>query len=212
MSNDRQAFGRRGGDKGAGSLNIYAGSVDHGSAHVPPESGAGRKMASRNTIYRPGESERPTFHGSHIERHWPKYGAVAFAGFALAYAISERGFAHPVSLAMLPLFAAGFGFLALRGIREMVQSVHLVRTRTLRTRAFTAGVAAGLLCFLYTTFIDPQTIMGIEWGLQSVFNDGFQREDLSAALVMALQAFVLMAGTGLLFEKIAGFVRKDRES
>jgi hypothetical protein len=67
-----------------------------------------------------------------------------------------------------------------------------------------AGAVAGLAFFIYQTFISPQMIMGVEWGVQTAFADGFQQEDSSAVVVLILKAAGFMIGGGALF----GFIAK----
>lgn len=122
-----------------------------------PAAPAGR--ASPHTVYREGEAKRPAFHDLHIERHWPKYGAAAFALFALGYSLYD-GKRDPLGLVLVPLFAAFWSYLGLAGSRKAINHLHTVRTQTTtRSPAFFVGVMLGFAYFVYSTFISPQTIL-----------------------------------------------------
>jgi len=208
MGKSRQTFGQRRGSGDHGPLNIYTG---HVSAGADAQSvGRAPEMESRNTIYRPGEAERPSLHNSYLERNWPKFGALAFALLALGYTVQERGTDHPVSLAILFPLAGGFAYLALSGVRRALNAVHTVRTEGGRNRAFTLGLALGLAFFVYSTFIDPTTIMGHEFGLQTVFRDGFQGRDLSALIPLVFRAALMMVAGGVILERLASLARALR--
>lgn len=157
---------------------------------------------SPHVIYREGETERPTFHNSHIEKHWPKYLAVAAAVFALVFLISD-GKRDPFGLILVPILFGGMSYLALNGVRKSLNNLHVARTQLFRSPAFLAGAVIGLGYFVYSTFISPTMIMGVEWGEQTAFYDGFQQKDFGAAAILLLKGAGYMVGGGIAVEFIA---------
>jgi hypothetical protein len=156
-----------------------------------------------HVTYRSDETARPTFHGSHFDVHWPKYGAVIAAAFALGYLLVD-GARDPFGLVFAPVLFGVISYFTLNRLRKALNHLHFARTEGFRSPAFVAGAVAGLAFFIYQTFISPQTIMGVEWGVQTAFADGFQQEDLSAVVMLILKAAGFMIGGGVLF----GFVAK----
>jgi hypothetical protein len=155
-----------------------------------------------HVIYREGETERPTFHGSHIETHWPKYGAGLAAIFALSYLIYD-GKRDLFGLVLVPVLFAAISYFAMNGFRKSLNNVHLVRTQLFRSPSFIVGAAIGLGYFIYSTFIDPQMVMGVEWGVQTAFSDGFQQQDFGAVAMLVLKCAGYMVGGGLIVDFIA---------
>jgi hypothetical protein len=180
MAGQQQGFGRRG--------------VDAERARP--------SVKSRNVIYREGHDARPTLHGSHIEVHWPKYLAAAGAVFALGYLVAS-GKRDPFGLVLVPVLFGAIAYFTLNGLRKSLNDVHTVRTQLFRSPAFLVGALMGLGYFVYSTFLSPQMIMGVEWGEQTVFQDGFQRQDIGAVALLALKAAGLMVLGGLVLEFIA---------
>jgi hypothetical protein len=167
-----------------------------------PLAGSSMPQQSPHVIYRDGETQRPTFHDSHIEKHWPKYLAVAAAVFALVFLISD-GKRDAFGLAVVPILFGGLSYLFLNGLRKSLNGMHTVRTQLFRSRPFLAGGVLGLSYFIYSTFIQPTTVMGVEWGLQTAFDDGFQQQDLGAVAMLLLKAAGYMVMGGIAVEFIA---------
>jgi hypothetical protein len=189
---------------GFGKRGVGGGPSFGGSRPLAGEP-ASKPLAERHsphTIYRPGETERPTFHNSHIELHWPKYLAAAAFVFALAYLVND-GKTDPFGLTVVPLLFAAISYFALNKVRKSLNDLHVVRTQSFRSPAFLAGGALGLGYFIYSTFISPEMIMGQEWGLQTAFADGFQQADLGAVAMLLLKAAGMIVAGGLLIEFIS---------
>jgi hypothetical protein len=179
-------------------------------------SGAGRPLAgspantpaakpSPHVIYREGESQRPSFHDSHIEKHWPKYVAGASAVFALVYLIYD-GKRDPFGLILAPILFAAFSYLALNGIRKSLNNVHAVRTKMFTSPTFGVGAFLGLCYFVYSTFFGGPNSADSEIA-QAVaefqdpltpFKDGFQQKDFSAVAILILKAAGTMALGGVI--------------
>jgi hypothetical protein len=160
-------------------------------------------VPSLNIIYREGETPRPTFHGSHAERHWPKYAGAAAAILVLGYMV-DQGKGSGLNFVLIPLLFGFAIYLALRGIRKSANDLHTLRTEGGRSPVFMAGAVAGLLCFVYWTFMAA----GPDWGPRPRFGDGFQRQDLAAAALLLIQAAGFMACGGWLFQFIAKRFRR----
>lgn len=176
-----------------------------GSSVSPPSA-----KASPHVIYREGENERPSFHDSHIEKHWPKYVAGAGALFALVYLIYD-GKRDPFGLVLAPILFAAFSYLMLNGIRKSLNSVHTVRTKIFTSPTFGVGAFLGLCYFLYSTFFGGPSSSDSEIA-QAVaefqnpltpFKDGFQQQDFAAVAVLILKAAGMMALGGLIVNVIA---------
>ncbi|NGO50518.1 hypothetical protein [Allomesorhizobium camelthorni] len=187
-------FGKRGQE---GAQRFQAARPLASSAGAPLQ-----KQASPHVIYREGETERPTFHGSHIEVHWPKYGAAIAVLLALGYLIYD-GKRDVFGLMLAPVLFGAFSYLAMNGLRKSLNNVHTLRTQLFRSPAFLIGSAIGLCYFVYSTFISPQMVMGAEWGVQTAFKDGFQQQDFSAVAVLLLKGAGYMVGGGIIVEFIA---------
>ena len=157
------------------------------------------KQPGPHVIYREGETERPTFHDSHIEKHWPKYGAAIAAVFALAYSLYD-GKRFVLGLILVPILFGAMSYLAMNGLRKSLNNVHVARTQLFRSPAFLAGAVAGFAYFIYSTFISPQMVMGVEWGAQTAFDDGIQQKDLGAVAILMLKAAGYMVGGGIAVE------------
>lgn len=186
------AFGKKGQETGgyaAGSRPL-AGSAEL-SRPIVLRSKPSVTQPSPHVIYREGETERPAFHNSHLEKHWPKYLAVAAAAFALGYFVYE-GKRDAVGLTFAPALFGGFSYLFLNGLRKSLNNMHTARTQLFRSPASLAGGLVGLGYFIYSTFISPTMIMGVEWGAQTAFHDGLQQADMGAV------ASLLLKGAGYL--------------
>ena len=186
------SFGKRG--QGEGRFS----SVHRPLAGSAPLQRAAAPIAPRqspHTIYRPGETERPTFHDSAVEKHWPKALGILAAAFALGYLIYD-GKRDLFGLVLVPLLFGGFAYLAGNRFRKSLNHMHAARTQLFRSPAFLFGGIVGLGYFVYSTFLSPQMVMGQEWGVQTAFADGFQQKDLSAVAVLLLKAvgFVVLGG------------------
>jgi hypothetical protein len=195
-------FGKRGQDKGrfSGATRPLA-----GSAVNPPVA-----KPSPHVIYREGENERPSFHDSHIEKHWPKYVAGAGAVFALVYLIHD-GKRDPFGLVLVPVLFAGLSYLALNGLRKSLNNVHAVRTKMFTSPTFGVGAFLGLCYFVYSTFFGGPSSADSEIA-QAVaefqnpltpFKDGFQQQDFGAVAILILKAAGIMALGGLIVTVIA---------
>jgi len=164
---------------------------------------------SPHTIYRPGETERPTFHGSFVERNWPKFGAVAFAALALAVYLTS-GKTDPVSLVLATLLAGGIGYVLLSKVRASLNDVHMARTEIFTSPSFAVGAFAGLGYFLYTLLAGPD-LSGNEVEREiarfqdplGAFRDGFQQQDLGAVAFLIIKLAGFMVAGGLVTRFIA---------
>jgi hypothetical protein len=165
---------------------------------------------SPHVIYRPGEAERPTFHNSHVERHWPKHVAGAGAVLVLVYLIYD-GKRDPFGLILVPVLFAAFSYLTLNGIRKSVNNVHAVRTKMFTSPTFGAGAFLGLCYFIYSSFFGGPSSTDSEIA-QAVaefqnpltpFKDGFQQKDFGAAAILILKAAGTMALGGFIVSVIA---------
>ena len=196
------SFGKRGQDTGrfSGATRPLAGS----SVNLPAS------KPSPHVIYREGETERPSFHDSHIEKHWPKYVAGAGAVFALVYLIYD-GKRDPFGLVLAPILFAGFSYFVLNGIRKSLNNVHTVRTKMFTSPTFGVGAFLGLCYFLYSTFLGGPSSSDSEIA-QAVaefqnpltpFKDGFQQQDFGAVAFLILKAAGMMALGGFVVNVIA---------
>ena len=193
------SFGKRG--QGEGRFSA----VQRQPAGNAPLQRAAAPVAPRqspHTIYRAGETERPTFHDSFVEKHWPKALGVVAAAFALGYLIYD-GKRDLFGLVLVPLLFGGFAYLAGNRFRKSLNNLHIARTQLFRSPAFLVGGAVGLAYFVYSTFVAPETIMGQEWGVQTAFADGFQQQDLSAVAMLLLKAVGLVVLGGFIVEAIS---------
>jgi hypothetical protein len=161
-----------------------------------------------HVISRDDETARSTFHGSHVEVHWPKYAAVVAAMFSLGYLLVD-GQRYPFGLIFVPVIFGAISYFTMNRLRKALNHVHILRTGGFRSPAYMAGAAAGFLFFIYQTFITPQMILGVEWGVQTAFADGVQSEDLPAVGMLILKAAGFMVGGGVLFEFVAKRLRGD---
>jgi hypothetical protein len=166
------------------------------------------RRESPHVISRGDEIARPTFHGSHVEVHWPKYAALIAVMFALGYLLVD-GKRDPFGLIFAPVLFGAISYFTLNRLRKALNHVHMVRTGSFRSPAYAVGAAAGFLFFIYQTFISPQMILGVEWGVQTAFADGVQSEDLPAVGLLILKAAGFMVGGGVLFEFVAKRLRGD---
>ena len=169
------------------------------------------RQPSPHVIYREGEAERPGFHGSFAELHWPKFGAAAFALFALGYYVTS-GKGDLFTLVLATLLAGGFGYLVLSGFRRSVNNVHTARTELFRSPRFAVGAALGLGYFIYSTFLrSPPDASDSEIARAvfeftdplTPFRDGFQQRDLSAVATLILKAAGMMVAGGVIVRMIA---------
>ena len=168
-------------------------------------------LSSPHTIYREGQALRPRFHDSPVERHWPKAGAVLAAGFAIVYSLSQ-GRTDPFGLVLVTVLFGGIAYFALNSFRKSLNNLHTVRTQLFRSPAFLVGGVAGLAYFVYATFVSPTMVMGVEWGEQTAFQDGFQQADFGAAAILLLKAAGHIVAGGLLVEVIARRVFGARQA
>ena len=151
--------------------------------------------------------ERFTFHGSHLERHWPKYGSAAFAAFAVTYAaLSWKG--DFVTLAIMATVSFLVAYRVLNGFRKSVDNLHQARTQLFRSRAFLLGASLGAFVYLFATFIWQPKLLGFPIGEDNPFADGFQQADLAgvASLLLGIAAF--MVAGGLCFELVSKTVQR----
>ncbi len=201
VERQNSGFGKRGqsGGRFSGATRPLAGSSLNPLAAKP----------SPHVIYREGENERPSFHDSHIEKHWPKYVAGAGALFALVYLIYD-GKRDPFGLILAPILFAAFSYFVLNGIRKSLNSVHTVRTKMFTSPTFGVGAFLGLCYFLYSTFSGPnssdseiaQAVAEFQNPL-TPFKDGFQQQDFAAVAVLILKAAGMMALGGFIVNVIA---------
>jgi len=195
-------FGKRGQDTGrfSGATRPLAGSSVNPPAAKP----------SPHVIYREGESERPSFHDSHVEKHWPKYIAGAGAVFALVYLIYD-GKRDPFGLILVPVLFAGLSYLALNGLRKSLNNVHQVRTKMFTSPTFGLGAFLGLCYFLYSTFFggpspsDSEIAQAVAefQNPMTPFKDGFQQQDFAAVAILILKLAGTMALGGVIVNVIA---------
>ena len=166
---------------------------------------------STHVIYRDGETARPTFHNSHAELHWPKYGGALAAIFVLGYLIYSNRY-DPFPMVIVPLLFGVAIYFSLNKLRKAANDIHSLRTEAFRSPIFLAGAAAGLLYYLYSTFISPEMIVGLEWGgPKPRLEDGWQRQDLSASAIQLIKALGMMAFGGWLFQFVAKRFRRAGE-
>jgi hypothetical protein len=197
------SFGKKGQETGrfSGAQRPLAGD---------PERPAAIQKPSPHVIYREGETEGASFHGSYVERHWPKFGAAAVALFALGYLLMEgdKGFGSVVLVALL---GGGISYFWLSMFRRSVNNVHTARTEIFRSPRFAIGAALGLGYFVYSTFLRGPAVYDSDIA-QAVaeytdpltpFRDGFQQRDLSAVARLILKAAGMMVAGGVIVKMIA---------
>ncbi|MEO5322485.1 hypothetical protein PV773_04095 [Mesorhizobium sp. CC13] len=163
-----------------------------------------------HVIYREGEAERPTFHGSFAELHWPKFGAVAAALFAFGYYVMS-GKRDLFSLVLATLLAGGIVYFVLNRFRKSVDDVHTARTEIFRSPRFAVGALLGFGYFVYSTFFGAVESTGNEFtdavaqfqDPLTPFRDGFQQKDLAAVAMLILKAAGMMVFGGLIVRTIA---------
>ncbi|UVK36370.1 hypothetical protein LHFGNBLO_003283 [Mesorhizobium sp. AR10] len=169
------------------------------------------KQPSPHVIYREGETERPSFHGSFAELHWPKFVATAFALFALGYYLT-RGKGDLFTVVLATLLAGAFSYLVLNGFRKSVNNVHTARTELFRSPRFAIGAVLGLGYFVYSTFLrgppdasDSEIARAVAEFTDPLapFRDGFQQRDLSAVAMLILKAAGMMVLGGLVVKTVA---------
>ena len=187
MQRENSEFGRRGTKQASSRQNAPA-------SKIPERPGS--------EIYRDGVREKPSETVVHIELHWPKYLAAAFACFAVYHVAFNRN-ADLFSIVFVGLIAGAIGYFVLSKFRMSLNSLHAIRTIGSRSPAFKIGALVGLGYFLYSTFFSPTEIMGLEWGEQTAFDDGFQRQDFGAVAILLLKAAGLMALGGIILDIVA---------
>lgn len=159
--------------------------------------------------YTPAVTTPPkfVFHGSHLERHWPKYGSAAFTAFAVGYAaLSWKG--DLVTFAIMGPVAFLVAYRVLNGFRRAIENLHQARTQPFRSRAFMAGASLGACLYLFATFIWQPTILGFPLGGDNPFLDGFQQADLAGLAWLLLGMAGYMVTVGLFFEFVAKLFRQ----
>ena len=165
---------------------------------------------SPHVIYREGETERPGFHGSFAERHWPKFGAGAFALFAFGYYVTS-GKGDLFTLVLATALAGGISYLVLNGFRKSVNNVHTARTEVFRSPRFAIGAALGFCYFVYSTLTggpdasDSEIARAVAEFTDPLapFRDGLQQRDLSAVAMLILKAAGMMVAGGVIVRMIA---------
>jgi len=168
------------------------------------------QQPSPHVIYREGETERPTFHGSFSERHWPKFGAAAFALFMVVYSLiyENRGLA---TILFASLLGGAISYFVLSMFRKSVNNLHTARTEIFKSPRFAVGAALGLGYFVYSTFLRGPAVYDSDIA-QAVaeysdpllpFRDGFQQRDLSAVATLILKAAGMMVAGGVIVRMIA---------
>lgn len=198
------SFGKKGQEPGrfSGAARPLAGSPDRPAA---------RQQPSPHVIYREGETERPSFHGSHIELHWPKYGAAAFTLFAIGYHLWTRAKIDLFGLVFATLVIGAVSYFVLSRIRKSIDDVHTARTELFRSPRFAVGAVLGFGYFLYSTFTGgpdasdseiARAVSEFNDPLQP-FRDGFQQKDLGAVAMLILKAAGLMVLGGMISKAIA---------
>ncbi|WP_144223073.1 hypothetical protein [Mesorhizobium amorphae] len=205
------SFGKRGQDtqRSSNAVRPLAGS----SPRISPQ------KPSPHVIYRDGETERPQFHGSFIDLHWPKLGASAAALFAFGYSISS-GRTDPFSLVLVTALAGGMVYFVLNKFRKSVDDVHTARTEIFRSPRFAVGALLGLCYFVYSTFFGSSESTGNQIADAvakfqdplTPFHDGFQQQDLSAVAMLILKAAGMMVFGGLIVRTVARRVLGEEES
>lgn len=197
------SFGKRGQDmqRSTNATRPLAGS----SVRTPAQQKPGPHV-----IYREGEAERPTFHGSFVERHWPKFGAVAAALLALGYYVIS-GRSDIFSLVLATLLTGGIVYFVINRFRKSVDDVHTARTEIFRSPRFAVGALLGFGYFVYSTFFGAVESTGNEFtdavaqfqDPLTPFRDGFQQKDLAAVAMLILKAAGMMVFGGLIVRTIA---------
>lgn len=137
----------------------------------------------------------PEIHNTHLERHWPRYGAIAFAIFAAFFTFNDQAKGNLQITLLTGLLAGGFSYFILIRFHNSLNRLHTLRTAKTRSKFFILGVVLGLTYWIYSTFISPTVLLGHEIGPQTAFKDGFQRQDLFAVAQLLLSAAVY-AGLG----------------
>ena len=166
-------------------------------------------QSNPHVIYREGQAERPSFHGSHIEVHWPKYGAALAAIFAISVLLYDDK-RDLFGLVLVPVLFAGFSYLVMNGFRKALNDVHKVRTSLFKSPTFGLGALAGLCYFAYSTLSGPSpTDSEIAKAVAEFqnpltpFKDGFQQQDFAAVAMLILKAAGTMALGGFIVNWIA---------
>ena len=169
------------------------------------------EQASPHVVYREGQAERPTFHDSFIERHWPKFGAAAMAVLALIVSIQDGKFGV-FELGFVAILAGAIVYFVLNSVRKKMNDLHTVRTKTFRSPRFAVGVALGFSYFLYSTFFAGPAAYDSEIAKAAAeftdpltpFRDGFQSQDFGALGLLILKAAGEAALGGLIVSAFAG--------
>ncbi len=155
----------------------------------------------QSAVQRQSDFITPSFHESHIELHWPKYVAITAALFAAVYLVQD-GKTDLFGLILAPILFGGFSYFAVNKLRTSINAVHTLKKSGKRSPAFKVGLLAGFGYFIYSVFISPTEIMGVEWGAQTAFSDGLQREDFGSVAILLLKCAGLMVVGGMIFETI----------
>ncbi|MCR6498600.1 hypothetical protein MUO32_06120 [Shinella sp. CPCC 101442] len=138
-----------------------------------------------------------------IEKHWPKAVGVGMALFAAYFNVVMSGRTDPFSVVFASLLAGLFFYWVANKFRKSLDDLHAVRTNPLKSPAYLAGALVGFGYFVYSTFLAPSEVLGVEVGEQTAFKDGLQTTDMGAVALLLLKAAGSAVAGGVAFQFIA---------
>ncbi|MCF3642035.1 hypothetical protein LXM94_18880 [Rhizobium sp. TRM95111] len=192
------AFGKRGVEASVGAKRPTA------SVRVPNAEGAHQFSGDRSRVMVRGDEPTeasPTV--VFIEKHWPKVFGLCIALFAAYFNVVMEGRTDPFSVVLVSLLAGGIFYWGANKFRKSLDDLHAARTNALKSPVYLAGALVGLGYFVYSTFLAPSEVLGIEVGEQTAFKDGVQASDMGAVALLLLKAAGCAVAGGIAFQFIA---------
>ncbi|MCT7662434.1 hypothetical protein [Shinella kummerowiae] len=192
------AFGKKGVESTVGAKTPTA------SARLPQAASPHQVTGERSRVMVRGDEPRevnPTV--VLIEKHWPKAVGVGMALFAAYFNVVMSGRTDPVRVVLTSLLAGLFFYWVANKFRKSLDDLHAVRTNPFKSPAYLAGALVGFGYFVYSTFLAPSEVLGVEVGEQTAFKDGLQAADMGAVALLLLKAAGSAVAGGVAFQFIA---------
>lgn len=192
------AFGKKGTESGAGVKAPAA------SVRLPHSASPHQVSGDRSRVMVRGDEPRevsPTV--VFVEKHWPKAVGIGMALFAVYFNVVMSGRTDPFSLVLTSLLAGLFFYWVANKFRKSLDDLHAVRTNPLKSPVYLAGALVGFGYFVYSTFLAPSEVLGVEVGEQTAFKDGLQTADMGAVALLLLKAAGSAVAGGVAFQFIA---------
>lgn len=191
-------FGKKGTETGTGARTLVA------SVRPPQAASPHRVSGDRNrVIVRDDEPREPNATVVLIEKHWPKAVGLGMALFAIYFNVVMSGRTDPFSVVFTSLLAGLFFYWVTNKFRKSLDDLHAVRTNPLKSPVYLAGALVGFGYFVYSTFLAPSEVLGVEVGEQTAFKDGLQAADMGAVALLLLKAAGSAVAGGVAFQFIA---------